>query len=322
MKRSMILVLSVGLALGGPSPTALAEEKIVIGYLSGGEASPFVNQVTKSLQAEAQKLNVKLVVCDSNFLSDEALKCAKTLAAAKPKAVINWQFDPTVSAKVCEGYGNLPTVTLDTPNEPCAKVFVGADNYAAGLMAGKALGNWTKANLKCKYDAFLAVEVPTLVEVNKKRAGGTREGFEKVCGKVPASKYKMIDKTQGGSDALENIRRQTTDILTANPKAKSILASAPFSDADAIALTKAVDTAGRKKDMKALIAHGAESVGHSYIRKDSRWLGSIAYFPERYGSIALPAAIKLAKGEAVAKELLMTHQVVTKKNIDKLYPKS
>lgn len=132
----------------------------------------------------------------------------------------------------------------------------------------------------------------------------------------------MIDKTQGGSDALENIRRQTTDILTANPKAKSILASAPFSDADAIALTNAVDTAGRKKDMKALIAHGAESVGHPYIRKDSRWLGSIAYFPERYGSIALPAAIKLAKGEAVPKELLMTHEVVTKKNINKLYPKS
>jgi len=321
MKRLFVLIVTCGLALGGLTPATQAKEQLVIGYLSGGEASPFVNQVTKSLRAEAKKLKVKLVECDSNFLSDKALECAKTLSAAKPKAIINWQFDPTVSAKVCEGYKNLPTVTLDTPNEPCAKVFVGADNYAAGLLAGDALGKWTKTKLNCVYDVFLAVELPTLADINKKRAGGTREGFEKVCGKVPDAKYKMIDKTQGGSDALENIRRQTTDILTANPGAKAILASSPYSDADGIALTKAVDTAGRGSNLKAVINHGAEAVGHDYIRNDARWIGSVGYFPERYGAIALPAAIKLATGQKVAKELLMKHQVVTKKNINKIYPK-
>jgi len=321
MKKTLAVVAALGLLFAGGTPVAnAAKSQLVIGYLSGGEASPFVHQVTLSLRAEAKKLNVKLVECDSNFLADEALKCAKTLSAAKPKAVINWQFDPTASKKVCAGYKNLPTVTIDTPNDPCAKVFVGADNYAAGLLAGDALGKWAKSNLNCNYDLYIGIELPTLADVNKKRAGGTREGFEKICGKIPDDKYKMVDKTNGGSDALENIRRQTTDILTANPSAKAILASAPFSDADGISLTKAFDTAGRGKDLKGLICHGAEEVGHEYIRTDSRWVGSVAYFPERYGSLALPAAIKLADGKKVAAEVLTTHQVITKANIDKIYP--
>jgi ribose transport system substrate-binding protein len=298
-----------------------ANKQLVIGYISGGEASPFVNQVTKTLQVAAKKAKVKLVVCDTNFLSDKALECAKTIKAAKPKIVINWQFDPTVSKKVCAAYGNLPTIALDSDQAPCQKVIIGADNYQAGLVAGDALSQYATKN-SCNYDLFIQVEVPTLPDLNKKRAGGTREGFEKICGAIPDSKYKMIDKTQGGSDALENIRRQATDLLTANPNATSILVSSPYSDADAISLTKAFDTAGRGTNLKALVAHGAENVGHDYIRNDARWVGSVGYFPETYGARAIDAAVKMASGKKVAAELLTKHKMVTKANINSLYPAS
>lgn len=322
MKRRLIVAALIALLLPfGTSVSNAASKQIVIGYISGGEASPFVNQVTKTLQVAAKKAKVKLIVCDTNFLSDKALECAKTIKAAKPNVVINWQFDPTVSKKVCAAYGNLPTIALDSDQKPCQKVLIGADNYAAGLVAGDAMGQFAKKT-NCAYDIFIAVELPSIPDLNKKRAGGTREGFEKVCGAIPDAKYKMIDKTQGGSDALENIRRQTTDILTANPNAKVILASSPYSDADAISLTKAVDTAGRGSDLKALVAHGAEQVGHEYIRGDARWLGSVGYFPETYGARAIEAAVKLATGKKVPAELLTKHKMVTKANIDSLYPKS
>ena len=172
MKKTLAVVAALGLLFAGGTPVAnAAKSQLVIGYLSGGEASPFVHQVTLSLRAEAKKLNVKLVECDSNFLADEALKCAKTLSAAKPKAVINWQFDPTASKKVCAGYKNLPTVTIDTPNDPCAKVFVGADNYAAGLLAGDALGKWAKSNLNCNYDLYIGIESGIQVDYDDKGSG-------------------------------------------------------------------------------------------------------------------------------------------------------
>lgn len=326
MKKFLSVVAALSLVLiATPQATATplkqaAKPQLVIGYISGGEASPYVHQVTLALRVEAKKQGIKLVECDTNFLTDKALECAKTVYAAKPKAMINWQFDPTASKKVCSNYNNLPTVTIDTPNDPCAKVFVGANNLQAGLTAGDYLGKWAKKNLNCVYDLFFAVELPTLVDINKKRAGGTRTGFEKICGAIPDSKYKIIDKTNGGSDPVENIRRQVTDNLTANPGAHAILGSSPFSDGDAIAFTKAFDTAGRGTDLKAILPQGAEEVGHSYIRSDARWIGSVGYFPERYGVLVIPAAIKLAQGKKVAKEILTVHEVVDLGNIDRIYP--
>lgn len=311
-------------ALAVAAPLVLAacggEDELVIAYISGGDQSPFVFQVTESLRVEAESLGVTLVECDTQSLPERGVECGRTISASNPSAVINWQFFPDSSAAVCESYGNLPTVTMDTPNDPCARTFVGADNYAAGIVAGNALGEWAQENLGCEYDVFFAIELPALVTVNAERAGGTREGFEQVCGAVPDAKYIGIDKQQGGSDALENIRRQTTDMLTANPEARTILVSAPFSDADGIAVLNAADTAGRGEDIKGLMAHGAEAVGHDFIRGDARWVGSVGYFPERYGSLALPAAVALAKGESVPEQILMTHEVVNRDNIDEIYP--
>lgn len=318
-RRFAALALIVPLIL---SACGGGDDDVVIGYISGGDQSPFVFQVTESLREQAALLGVTLIECDTQSLPEKGVECGRTIAAANPSAVINWQFFPDASAAVCESYGNLPTVTLDTPNDPCARTFVGADNYQAGIIAGTALGEWARAELSCEYDLFIAIELPALPTVNAERAGGTREGFERVCGAVPNQKYIDIDKQQGGSDALDNIRRTTTDVLTANPNARTILVSAPFSDADGIAVLNAADTAGRGGDIKGLMAHGAEEVGHAFIRNDPRWIGSAAYFPERYGALALPAAVALARGETVPEQILMTHEVITRDNIDSIYPEN
>ena len=41
--------------------------------------------------------------------------------------------------------------------------------------------------------------------------------------RCPDDKFRVVDKRQGGSDALENVRRQFTDILTTVPDATVIL---------------------------------------------------------------------------------------------------
>lgn len=296
------------------------DEPVTIGYISGGEASPFVSQASENIREVTAEMGVELVECDTEFLAEKAVECGRTIAAANPDAVINWQFHPDASEAVCDAYDNVPTVTMDTPNEPCAEVFVGADNYAAGIIAGTALGEYAESELACEFDFYMQVELPSLVDVNEQRAGGTREGFEQVCGAIPDDKYLMVDKEQGGDDYLENIRRITTDLLSANPDAGTIIVSSPFSDADGVTMVNAFDTAGRGDDLEVIVAHGAEAIGHEYIRDDDRWLGSVAYFPERYGELAVPAAIDLALGESVPEEILIDHQLITKDNIDDIYP--
>ena len=294
-------------------------EGVRIGYISGGDADAFVFQVTTNIEEVAAEEGAELFSCDANFTAEEALACARNLSAQNLDVMINWQFIADASEAVCEAYGNLPTVTMDVPEEPCGVTFVGADNFNAGLIAGTGIGEFAESEFGCEYDLYVSIELPGQPDINDQRAGGTTQGFEAICGAVPGDKFIQIDKVQGGADSPENIRRIFTDVLTANPDATVVLIAAPFGDVDGVTALAAADTAGRGENVW-VVAHGADAAGQDSIRNDPRWLGSVAYFPELYGTLAVPAAIALANGEDVPENILVTHELITADNIDEYYP--
>lgn len=314
------VVVSVGAVQGAsPSAGALPGAGLRIGYISGGDADPFVLLVTEGIRAEAKAAGVELQECDGNFLDDKALECARNLGPLELQSMINWQFNPAISPSVCEAYGNLPTVAIDTPEPPCQKTFVGADNRVAGLVAGKGLGDFAKAKFDCAYDAYVSLDFPQIADINAARAGGSREGFEGVCGPVPADKYFTIDTFSGGPDQPENTRRQFTDLLTTLPDAKTILVIGPAGDTMPSAALGAADVVGRK-DQVWIVGHGADPSVRDAIRNEPQWVGDVGYFPERYGSLIMPLAIALARGEAVPEQSLVTHEFINRDNIDEYYP--
>ena len=314
------LVMAASLGLAGPATvSAQDEEPIRIGYISGGDADPFVLLVTEGLRAAAADLGVELSECDSNFTDDTALNCARTLSAIDNLAMINWQFNPELAPAVCEAYGDLPTIAIDTPEEPCQVSFVGANNVEAGLVAGRGMGAFAEEQFGCEYDAYVSLDIPTIAEINEMRAGGTKDGFEEICGVIPDDKYFSIDTLLGGPDQPENTRRQFTDVLTILPAAETILVVSPSGDSMPIAALNAADVQGRR-DQVWLVGHGADPTVHELIRSEPQWVGDVAYFPERYGETIMPLAVALAKGEEIPTEVLITHEFVNADNIEGIYP--
>ena len=302
-----------------PAPGAEPAEDIRLGYISGGDADPFVLIVTESIREEVAKAGVELAECDSNFSAEEALECARNLAVQDLDAMINWQFFPESAPEICEAYGNLPTVALDTDEKPCQRVWIGANNHFAGVVSGRGLGNFAQAEFGCEYDAYVSLDIPSIPAVNGPRAGGSKDGFEEVCGPVPDDKYFSIDTLLGGGDQPENTRRQFTDLLTTLPTAEVILVISPSGDSMPGAALAAAEVAGRAGQVW-VVGHGADGSILDEIRNNPYWVGDVAYFPERYGSIAVPAAIALAKGESVDEEILIDHVFIDKTNINDYYP--
>ena len=300
-------------------PADTDDGTIRLGYISGGDADPFVLIVTESIRAEAAKAGVELAECDSNFDPAKALECARTLAVQDLDAMINWQFNPESAPEICEAYGNLPTVAMDTDEKPCQRVWMGANNHLAGVVSGRGLGDFAQAEFGCEYDAYVSLDLPTIPAVNGPRAGGSKEGFEEVCGPVPGDKYFSIDTLSGGGDQPENTRRQFTDLLTTLPEAEVILVISPSGDSMPGAALAAAEVAGRDGHVW-VVGHGADGSILDEIRNNPYWVGDVAYFPERYGSIAVPAAIALAKGEDVPEEILIDHFFIDRNNIDEYYP--
>jgi ribose transport system substrate-binding protein len=313
------LVMTVAGGLFGGTALAQDEEPVRIGYISGGDADPFVLLVTESIRAAADAAGVELHECDAAFLDETALACARTLAAVDAGSMINWQFNPELSPAVCEAYGNLPTVTIDVPEEPCGVTFVGADNRQAGLIGGTAMGEFAQERFDCEYDAYISLDFPQIPDINEARAGGSKEGFEAVCGPIPTEKYFPVDTMLGGPDQPENSRRQVADILTTIPDAETILLMSPAGDAHPVAALGAADVAGRK-DQMWVVALGADPSSLDFIRNDPQWVGDVGFFPERYGELVMPLAIALAKGETVPEQVLVTHEFIDSSNIDEYYP--
>lgn len=314
------MAFAVSLGLAGPALVAAQdEEPLRIGYISGGDADPFVLLVTEGIRAAAAEAGVELSECDGAFTDEAALNCARTLSAVGNQAMINWQFNPELAPAVCEAYGDLPTVAIDTPEEPCQETFVGADNREAGRVAGTGLAEFAQERFGCQYDAYISLDIPTIAEINEMRAGGTKEGFEAICGPVPDEKYFSVDTLLGGPDQPENTRRQVADILTTIPDAQVILIVSPAGDTMPIAALGAADVAGRK-DQVWIVGHGADPSVLDFIRSEPQWIGDVAYFPERYGALVMPLAIALARGEAVPEQVLVEHTFITAENIDEFYP--
>ena len=297
------------------SPSASASaQSFKVGYISLGEAIPFVKLVSDSIKSEAAKAGVEIAFCDSQIKAEEALACAQNLKVQQVQAVLNFQLFEDSSPEVCAAYGGLPTIAIDIHQAPCETAFMGADNGKAGEIAGKAVGDKLKAENDCDYVDVVTLDTKGAGATTKARVDGMIAGFESVCGKIPAEKFKSLDV--GGTTDLAVTK--FGDQLSAIEPGKIIVVLS-LNDDMSLGAFAAARTAGREKEIR-LAGQGADPTSWKEIACNPQWIADTAYFPEHYGEILIPAVVKILKGETVEKNLFTQHQAVTAENVRTLYP--
>jgi ribose transport system substrate-binding protein len=285
-----------------------------VGYISLGDSVPFVKLVSDSIKAQAKIAGVDLLFCDSQLDAAKALACAQTFKTQGVQGIINFQVNEKAAAQICAAGPDVPVVAVDIHQRPCEKTFMGANNRLAGEMAGKALGTYFKSKFNCEYDSFVAMEQPAAGQVNLDRTGGAIDGFQSVCGTVPDSKLRHVD----GKGTIDAGRQAFGDTLTALSGAKRI-AVVSLND-DMLLGSFAAAKAQNRQDQIFGVAQGADPSSFTDIRTNPNWIGDTAYFPERYGTICIPAIIALIKKQAVPQDLFTKHVFITKDNISQYYP--
>jgi ribose transport system substrate-binding protein len=292
-------------------PAAGSGNGIKIGYISLGDQVPFVKLASDDIKAEAKAAGAKLVFCDSQLDAAKALDCAKNFKTQGVAAIINFQVDEKSSPRICAAGPDVPTIAIDINQKPCQVAFVGANNQRAGEIAGQAMGDYFQKNSNCDYDAVVSMQQPAAGVVNTQRSGGALSAFEKVCGK--SKNLKIVD----GSGTIEGGQKKFADVLTSLPGKHKIIVMS-LNDDMALGALAAAKSQGRSKDLY-LAGQGADPTSHCQILTNPQWVGDAAYFPEKYGQIAVPAAIKAAKGETPAAKLYVPHILINKDNIKDYY---
>lgn len=286
---------------------------VKIGYISLGDQVPFVKLVSDGIKAQAKRAGANLVFCDSQVDAAKALDCAKNFKTQNVDVIVNFQVDEKAAPNICAAGPDVPTIAVDINQRPCQVSFMGANNQRAGEIAGTAMGEYFRSNENCEYDAVVSMQQPAAGVVNEQRSGGALRGFEAVCGEIDGSRLKIVD----GGGTIEGGQRKFADVLTSLPGQDKIIVLS-LNDDMALGALAAAKSQGRDKDLY-LAGQGADPSAHCEIANNPQWVGDAAYFPERYGEIAVPNAIRAARGEEIPATLYVPHTLVNGDNIAEYY---
>jgi ribose transport system substrate-binding protein len=90
-------------------------------------------------------------------------------------------------------------------------------------------------------------------------------------------------------------------------------------DVAALAALAAFEEAGASKLCAVMGQNGIREARRELRRPGTRLVGTVAYFPERYGDDLIPLALTILQGKPVPPAVFVKHQLLTPKNVSLVY---
>jgi ribose transport system substrate-binding protein len=276
--------------------------------------SEFCREVTESLRRAASREHVHLIIVNNKYSAKEALRNADSLIREHVDLVLEFQtyerVAPTIAAKFLEA--NIPVIAIEIPH-PGATYF-GANNYQAGLIGGRALGQWAKNNWEGKADQVLLLELPIAGSLPQLRVSGMMAGLKEVLPAIDQKPVFHLDGKGGFEDNLEEVRRY---LRRTKPNRTLVCA---INDMCALAALRAFEEAGAIHLCAVMGQNAIREARDELRRPRTKLVGSVAYFPERYGDQIVPLALDILQKKPVSSAVFVKHQLITPKNVDLVYP--
>jgi ribose transport system substrate-binding protein len=285
-----------------------------IGYAAQGQDTSFPREVQAGLVKAAEREGVDLVIVDNRYQPKTALKNAEHLVHEGVHLVIEFQTDEAVAPAIAARYleASIPFIAIDIPH-PGATYF-GANNYTAGLLAGRALGRWARQHWNGAIDEILLIEIERAGSLPHARIKGVTAGIHEILRDSQSCPMVSVDGDGQFKTSLERVRRHLRQT-----KARHILVGTA-NDPSALGAVRAFQEAGRAATC-AIAGQNAEPDARAELRQArTPLIASVGYFPEQYGDGLIKLAIAILTRKAVPPAVFVHHHVITRENVDHFYP--
>jgi ribose transport system substrate-binding protein len=286
-----------------------------VGYCAPLSGSPFRVDVAASVKSAVERANLELLVLDTPEGDQEtSLKNAQRLVDAGADVAILFQPAEWVGHTMadCLQRAGVPFISIEIPLQ--GGIYFGANNYHAGRLAGQVLARFAAENWKGKYDRIVLVESSLASTTVPARLAGVLVGLHDRLAPVDKSRVIHLD----GRSHLEHTRDAMAAFLAGRRRSERLLIGC-FNDPAAMGALEAVRAAGREQDV-AIVGQNATAESREEIRNQhSRFIASIAYFPERYGEKLVRVVNALYNREPVAPAVYTEHLVIDSHNVEKFY---
>lgn len=276
--------------------------------------SDFSRGVTESLQRAAAKEHLELVTVNNRYSAKEALRNADLLIEKRVDLVLEYQtyerVAPVIASKFLEA--RIPVIAIEIPHP--GATFFGANNYQAGLIGGRALGRWAKENWEGVAEQVMLFGLPIAGPLPALRITGVMDGLRAELPRITGVPVAHLD----GKGDFEQILSVVRKWLQRGPRRRTLVGT--VNDTCALAALHAFEEAGAG-NLCAVVGQNAILEARNELRRrGTRLVGTVAYFPERYGDDLIPLALSILEGKSVAPATFIKHQFLTSKNVDLIYP--
>ncbi len=285
-----------------------------IGFAGGGDKSLFNREVTNSLTQAAAESAMDIFIVDNQYSGKHSLRAIDRLLKESVDLIIEYQstYDiaPLIASK-CAARG-IPLIAVEIPHP--GAIYFGANNYEAGLIAGRCLARWAKARWGGEVDEVILIEQRRAGPIPQVRLVGSIDGLVDV---LPSARNCRVVNLDGDSDfgkSLVAVRRHL-----AFSKGKHVLVAA-LDDTSALGALRAFEEVGRADGCAVVGQNAAPEARFELRRKETRLIGSVGYFPERYGNALIRIALDLLNKKSVPPALFIKHSLITADNVDRFYP--
>ncbi len=285
-----------------------------IGYAAQGQDSSFPREVQAGLVKAAEAHGLDLVIVDNRYQPKTAIRNAEFLVREGVNLVIEFQTDEAIAPDIASRYleAGIPLIAIDIPH-PGATYF-GANNYTAGLLAGRTLARWARQHWNGKVDEILLVEIARAGSLPHARITGVMAGIRETLREGLTCPVVSIDGDGQFKTSLERVRKHLRETT-----AQRILVGTA-NDPAALGAARAFQEAGRA-DTCAIVGQNAEPDARAELRQPRTPLvASVGYFPERYGDGLVKLAVDLLTRKPVPPAVFVHHHVITRENVDHFYP--
>lgn len=313
MKNAVVLVVAAVFTLAGcnrgaPAGDAKPRVALVLKTLN----NPFFIDMQRGAEDAAKRLNVELVVqaAERETDVDKQMQIIENLIQARVGALA---VTPSGSREVVPAISkaneaNIPVVIVDTRLDGKAASdagvrtvsFVGSDNYRGGQIIGDFLVKHSSGT------ATVAIlEGIPGHDTGDQRVRGFREAVKGTPGiRIVASQTANWERDQGFT-VFQNI-------LQANPAVDTVFAC---NDMMALGAIEAIAAAGKTGKIRVLGFDAVEDARKAIVA--GTMAATVAQFPDEMGRVAVEAAVKAIRGEAVPPETSVRIGLITKDNVTK-----
>ena len=251
---------------------------------------------------------------NNRYSAREALRNADLLIRERVDLVLEFQTYERVAPIIASKFlgANIPVIAIEIPH-PGATYF-GADNYQAGLIGGRALARWAKEHWSGKVEQVLLLELPIAGPLPQLRVTGILDALRKELPSIAQSNVVHLDGKGDFDQILDVVRR----FLRRSTLKRTLVGA--VNDMCGLAALRAFEEAGGGAHCAVIGQNAIREARQELRRPGTRLIGSVAYFPERYGDELIPLSLAILQKKPTPGAVFVKHQLITPANVRLIYP--